>query len=115
MLSRRIDDEAVEGDDADLRARRGGNRLRLRLQHGRALLRREHGLLGVVGADADDELVEQAAGARDHIGMAESDGVERAGIKADTFHGLSFGGLRLQNRLVLSRAYGRVQLLTASP
>ena len=73
------------------------------------------GLLGVVQADADDELVDEPAGARDDVGVPERHGVERAGIKADAFHGLELGSLRLQDRLVLSRAYGRVQLLTASP
>ncbi len=52
---------------------------------------REQRLLGVVHADADDELVDEPAGARDDVGVPERHGVERAGVKADAFHGLELG------------------------
>ena len=64
-----------------------GDRLVSALQHGDALLGREQRLLGVVHADADDEPIDQPAGARDDVRVPERHGIEGAGIKADAFHG----------------------------
>ena len=68
----------------------------LGLQHGDAVVGREQRLLGIVYADADDELVDEPAGARDDVGVPERHGVERSGIEAERF--MAGGGLELQGR-----------------
>ena len=74
-LVREVDDELAEYVDLDVRE------IRERVvQELHALLDREHRLLVVrVADDTDDDAVEDARRARDHVEMPVGDGVVRAG------------------------------------
>jgi hypothetical protein len=54
-----------------------------------SFLGREQRLFLDVDADADDQAIDQAAGPVDHIDVAESNGVERAGVNGGA--GIVFG------------------------
>ena len=86
-MARRIDGEAVEGDDRDVDARMFGDRLGHLLEQRHARLGVEQRLLAVVDADTDDELVDHPRGARDDVEMPVGDGVEGAGIESCAGHG----------------------------
>ncbi len=76
FLLHEIDEQAVEGGDAHLRAEIGERFSGQRL----ALVEGEERLLGRVGSDGEDDFVEELERAANDVDVAESDRVERARI-----------------------------------
>ena len=85
MPAGRIDQQAVEGDDADIFRLRPEFRVGRLLDQRQALLEGKQRLLAGVNADRHEDRVRDRQGAAQHVEVAVGQGIERPRINGNSF------------------------------